>query len=315
MNHLPISDNAARQYIDSITVFEEHQRVHAQAQKFAGSMYWKHENGYSYLVKTRPRSRTQERLGPRSSETELIFERYNAQKTILDTRLSSLSHALIEAQRLNKALKVGRVPNLVVDILECFRGASLADHFTVVGTHALYAYETAAGVRITPHALATQDVDLLWDARRRVKFMAEMTAQDTSVIQILQRADSTFVRMENQNETAINAKGFQVDFLRRQPEHNDPHPFRFSAQDDDLWPVQAVRASVLTSAPRFSQIVVAANGRMAHMHTIAPEAFVDFKRWLANKATQREPIKRRRDQLQADIVQHLIDEGLLVTAG
>jgi len=315
MNHLPISDNAARQYIDSVTIFEEHQRVLAEAYKFSGSMYWKNENGYSYLVKTHPRSRRQERLGPRSSQTELVFDRYTAQKTALDARLSSLTQALVEAQRLNKALKVGRVPNLVVDILQRFQEASLIEHFTVVGTHAMYAYETAAGVRIMPSALATQDVDLLWDARKRVKFIAEMTSQDTSVIQVLQRADNTFVRMENQNETAINAKGFQVDFLRRQPEHGDPHPFRFSEQDDDLWPVQAVRASVLTSAPRFSQVVVAANGHMAMMKTISPEAFVDFKRWLANKASEREPIKRRRDQLQADIVQSLIDEGLLVTAG
>lgn len=293
MNHLPISDNAARQYIDSVAIFEEHQRVHAQAQKFAGSMYWKSENGYTYLVKTHPRSRTQERLGPRSSQTELIFDRYTKQKTALDTRLKSLTQALIETQRLNKALKVGRVPNLVIDILQRFHEANLADHFTVVGTHALYAYETAAGVRIMPSAMATQDVDLLWDARKRVKFIAELTSQDTSVIQVLQRADSTFVRMENQNETAINAKGFQVDFLRH------------------LWPVQAVRASVLTSAPRFSQVVVAANGRMARMQTISPEAFVDFKHWLANKATGREPIKQRRDQLQANIVQSLINEALL----
>lgn len=311
MNHLPISDNAARQYIDSVAIFEEHQRVHAQAQKFAGNMYWKNENGYTYLVKTHPRSRTQERLGPRSSQTELIFDRYTQQKTALDTRLSSLTQALIETQRLNKALKVGRVPNLVIDILQRFHEANLADHFTVVGTHALYAYETAAGVRIMPSAMATQDVDLLWDARKRVKFIAELTSQDTSVIQVLQRADSTFVRMENQNETAINAKGFQVDFLRRQPEDGDPHPFRFSVQDDDLWPVQAVRASVLTSAPRFSQVVVAANGRMARMQTISPEAFVDFKHWLAKKATGREPIKQRRDQLQASIVQNLLGEALL----
>lgn len=223
-----------------------------------------------------------------SSQTELVFDRYTAQKTALDARLGSLTQALVEAQRLNKALKVGRVPNLVVDILQRFQEASLIEHFTVVGTHAMYAYETAAGVRIMPSALATQDVDLLWDARKRVKFIAEMTSQDTSVIQVLQRADNTFVRMENQNETAINAKGFQVDFLRRQPEHGDL---------------------------RFSQVVVAANGHMAMMKTISPEAFVDFKRWLANKASEREPIKRRRDQLQADIVQSLIDEGLLVTAG
>jgi hypothetical protein len=311
MIHLPISDNAARQLIDSIAVFQEYQRVRGLARKFAGSMYWKHENGYEYLVKTMPRSRKQERIGPRSPQTELIFQQYTTQKTALHARTEAISQALDEAQRLNKALKVGRVPSLVIDILRCMQDAGLAAHFTVVGTHALYAYETAAGVRITPGALATQDVDLLWDARKRVKFMADMATLDASVLQVIQRADSTFVRKEGQNETAVNAKGFQVDFLRRQPEGDDPHPFRFSDQEGDLWPVQAVRASVLTSAPRFSQVVVAANGRMAEMQTIAPNVFVDFKRWLASQAKHREPIKQRRDTLQADIVQSLIDSGLL----
>ncbi len=118
----------------------------------------------------------------------------------------------------------------------------------MVGTHALYAYETAAGVRIVPAALATQDVDLLWDARRRVQFVTDLGRTQTSVLGVLRRADATFERKPGHPETAINAKGFEVDFLRRQPEHEDPHPFRFSDDEADLWPIQAVRAAVLTSA-------------------------------------------------------------------
>jgi hypothetical protein len=51
---------------------------------------------------------------------------------------------------------------------------------------------------------------------------------------------------------------------------------------------------------------------MALMSTIAPATFVEFKRWLAEAALQREVAKRRRDRLQADIVQDLLDQGLLV---
>ncbi|MGH8848578.1 MAG: GSU2403 family nucleotidyltransferase fold protein, partial [Polaromonas sp.] len=118
---------------------------------------------------------------------------------------------------------------------------------------------------------------------------------------------------EGQNETAINAKGFEVDFLRRQPEGDDPHPFRFSDDEGVLWPVQAVRASVLTNAPRFEHVVISATGRMTLMRTIAPESFVEFKRWMAGKAPQRPEPKRRRDLRQADIVQNLLDEGLLMS--
>lgn len=312
MDYLPLSDNAARQLIDSTTVFDEFVRVRTQARAYAGGMYWKRQGDYEYLVKTQPDNR-QARVGPRSAETERVYEEFTTRKREVETRLKSLRDALKDAERLNKALKVGRVPSPVIAVLQAIEDAGLGQHFTVVGTHALYAYETAAGVRIVQGALATQDVDLLWDARRRVRFITDIGRLDASMLSVLQRADSTFVRKEGQNETAINAKGFEVDFLRRQPEGDDPHPFRFSDDEGDLWPVQAVRASVLTNAPRFEHVVISATGRMTLMRTIEPESFVEFKRWMAKKAPQRPETKRRRDLLQADIVQKLLQEGLLLS--
>jgi len=310
MDYLPLPDNAARQLIDSITIFDEFRRAEAQARPYTGGMYWKRQGDYEYLVKTQPDGR-QRRIGPRSAQTEKTFGEFTNCKRELEGRLRSLRAALKDAERLNKALKVGRVPSPVLAVLQAVEDAGLGEHFIVVGTHALYAYETASGVRIVQGALATQDVDLLWDARKRVRFITDLGKLETSMLQVLQRADPTFQRKEGQYETAINAKGFEVDFLRRQPEGDDPHPFRFSDDEEDLWPVQAVRASVLTSAKRFDHIVVSATGRMALMRTIAPAAFVEFKRWMSKKAAYREDIKRRRDMRQAQIVQTLLDEGLL----
>ena len=312
MDYIPLPDHAARQVIDSATLFDEFVRVQQQARQYTGGMYWKQQGEYAYLVKTQPDNR-QSRIGARSPETAKIYEEFTTRKRELETRLKSLRGALRDAERLNKALKAGRVPSVVVSVLQTLEDAGLGQHFTVVGTHALYAYETAAGVRIVPGALATQDVDLLWDARKRVRFMTDMSRLDASLLGVLQRADASFVRKEGQNETAINARGFEVDFLRRQPEGTDPHPFRFTDDEGDLWPVQAVRASVLTDAPRFEHIVISATGRMTRMRTIAPETFVAFKRWMAARARQRPQPKRRRDLRQADIVQKLLDEGLLMT--
>ena len=311
MDFIPLSDNAARQVIDSTTIFDEFVRVKARARPYAGGMYWKRQGEYEYLVKTLPDNR-QRRVGPRSPETEKIHEEFTVRKRELEARLKSLRAALTDAERLNKALKAGRVPSVVVSVLRTLEDAGLGQHFTVVGTHALYAYETAAGVRIVQGALATQDVDLLGDAHRRVRFITDPGKLDSSMLGVLQRADATFQRKEGHAETAINAKGFEVDFLRRQPEGDDPHPFPFSDDEGDLWPVQAVRASVLTNAPRFDHVVISATGRMALMRTIAPESFVEFKRWMAAKVPQRPESKRRRDLRQADIVQALLDEGLLM---
>ncbi|WP_322042660.1 GSU2403 family nucleotidyltransferase fold protein [Paraburkholderia sp. J67] len=275
-------------------------------------MYWKTQGPYEYLVKTYAGNR-QKRIGPRSPETEQIYATFTSKKAEIEGRLTDLNAAVVEAERLNRALRVGRVPAIVVDVLRAIEKAGLASYFTVVGTHALYAYEAAAGVRIVQGALATQDVDMLWDAQRHVRFLTDIERLDVSMLGILQRVDKTFRRKDNQLETAINSKGFEVDFLRRPPQANDPHPVRLSAHEEDLWPVQARRAQILASAPKFEQVVVAVTGKMAMMSTIDPEVFIDFKTWMAKEAPDRDPRKRRRDQLQADIVWTLMDEGLLMS--
>ena len=46
-----------------------------------------------------------------------------------------------------------------------------------------------------------------------------------------------------------------------------------------------------------------------HEHGVHPATFVAFKRWLANQA-EREALKRRRDVLQADAVEALLEQYL-----
>lgn len=130
-------------------------------------------------------------------------------------------------------------------------------------------------------------------------------------MQLLQEVDPSFVRKDLYAETAINAKGFEVDFLRRMQEDGDPHPFKLSEAEDELWPVMAERAKILTEAPRFAHVVIGATGKMAVMHTISPATFVKFKSWLADRPN-REPSKCRRDALQAQTAQGLMDEGSLI---
>ena len=72
---------------------------------------------------------------------------------------------------------------------------------------------------------------------------------------------------------------------------------------------------MLTQAPVFVHPVISATGKMATMRTVDPQTFVDFKSWMAEHAQNREPIKRRRDLYQAEIVQALLTEGLLDRIG
>jgi hypothetical protein len=117
---------------------------------------------------------------------------------------------------------------------------------------------------------------------------------------VLKKVDSTFRIRKSQKYTGVNKGGFEVDIIRRE---------RAGDEDDDSWVVQARRANVLLDAPGFSVVIVASNGSMARMDTVHPATFVAFKRWMAAQP-EREALKRRRDGLQADAVQVLLEQYL-----
>lgn len=283
---LETSAAVARQYIDAVSVFEALEEAQAEAAHVRGGMYW-HAGPPSspeskYLVRTTPAG-SETSIGPCTPETEAIYARFTQRKRESADRVSGLKTALEQQQRLNRALRVGRVDPLVVALLGRLASTRLSPHFKVVGTHALYAYETAAGVRLDSGTVATRDIDLLWDTRKRLQFSTQLARVDSSMLGVLKKVDPTFRIRQSQKYTAVNKDGFEVDIIRR--------------------------ANVLLDAPGFSAVIVATNGTMARMDTVHPATFVAFKRWMADQ-TGREALKRRRDALQADAVQTLMETYL-----
>ncbi len=309
---LETSAAVTRQYIDAVSVFEALEEAQDEAAQVRGGMYW-HAGpplspGSKYLVRTTPAG-AETSLGPRTPDNEAIYERFTQRKRASAERLSGLKAALEQHQRLNRALRVGRVDPLVVALLGRLASTQLTQHFRVVGTHALYAYEATAGVRLDSDALATRDIDFLWDTRKRILFSTQLAKVDSSMLGVLKKVDNTFRIRKSQKYTAVNKDGFEVDIIRRERAGNDPHPIKLSDEDEDFWVAQARRANVLLDSPGFSAVIVASNGTMARMNTVHPATFVAFKRWLANQP-DREALKRRRDVLQADAVQTLLDRYL-----
>lgn len=303
-----VGDDARRQYIDARANFEALAAAEANAATVRGGMYWKTTNSTDYLVRTSV-GNAQKSLGLRSQETEAIYASFASRKALVQARVKDLSASLVRHQRMNRALFVGRVPTIVVDILNMLQRSGIAEHFTVVGTHALYAYETAAGVRVESAAVATRDVDLLWDTRKHFKLATQLRRLDSSMLALLRKVDKTFSLIDDQLYTAVNSKGFEVDILRRETQEGDQHPVKLTDAEEDFWVVQARNAEQLVSAPRFSAMVVGTTGHMARMNTVHPLTFVSFKRWLAQRP-DRDPLKTSRDRLQADTVEQLVEQYL-----
>lgn len=303
-----LSENQTRQYIDAETVYRAWRQARKDAAEVRGSMLWREVSGKRYLIRTSPRS-AQKSLGPESTATQQIFEKFMARKTTAESRLASLKAELATQVRLCRALRVGRIPSVVLRILNVLEDASVGLHFMVIGTHALYAYETAAGVRIQGNAMATRDVDLLFDSRQRLAFTATIEKTDSSLLSLLRKADPTFDMVPLEKCTLRTDKGFEVDVVRRMAGHSDPHPLRMRSDEDDIWPVQVSTGESLLSARKFEQLVVSVSGEMAVMRTVHPLDFVRIKRRLA-KMPQRDSLKRGKDLLQADFVEQLVHERL-----
>jgi hypothetical protein len=303
-----LTESQKRQYIDAESVFRALEQAQAEALTVRGSMFWREQSGRRYLIRMTA-SGAQKSLGPDTPENRQIHDRFSERKATTESRVQSLKAALKEQQRLNRALRVGRVPNVVVGTLQALAQAGLQEHFLTVGTHALYAYETAAGVRVQSAATATRDIDLLFDTQKRLSLVTQLARLDTSLLGVLRKADKTFAVRREQLQTAVNADGFEVDIIRRTARDGDPHPLRMSDDDADIWAVQVPSGQMLLSSSRFSQVLVATSGAMARMHTVHPADFARIKQTLAARA-DRDPLKKSKDELQAQVTEQLLADYL-----
>ncbi len=92
----------------------------------------------------------------------------------------------------NRALYLNRVPKKPSSILRELDAAGLlGKHLFVTGTNALYAYEARAGILFESALLATNDFDLLCDAKDRLRLLVTGVSPD-GVLGILRKADPIF---------------------------------------------------------------------------------------------------------------------------
>ena len=305
-----LSDNQTRQAIDAESAFSAWRAAQAELRNGStrGSMFWKDQNNRRYLIR-KSTNGAQTSLGVDSDETRGVYARFMARKNTAVQRERTLRAAVSTHARMNRALRVGQVPPIVVETLNALESSGIGEYFLVIGTHALYAHAAAAHVHLLPEATATLDVDLLFGVRQRLRLAATLDKTNDSFLSVLQRVDPTFKRSDDDLYKAVNNDGFEVDVVRRTASESDPHPLLLSTSEDDLWAVQIDSGSDLIHGQRMEQIVIATNGSMARMRTVAPMVFCEVKRRVAASAT-RDAGKSRRDLAQAALVEQLVEQYL-----
>lgn len=301
-----LSNQQRLHLINTRQLYESYQSALRHMEAYRYALRWKPVRGVEYLFRPSSRSGDGRSLGRRSPETEAVFTAFEQGRSDALAREAALRAKLEEQARLNKALRLGRVPRVVARILRQLDAQGLLGDFLVLGTQALYAYEAEAGVHFLLELLASGDVDLLYDTRKRMTLVSDKMDRE-GLLGLLKKADRSFTPLLKRGFRAANADGFMIDLIIAPRPMHDGEPISFAP--DDLVAAEVPGLQWLVNSPNLSTVAVDETGWPVPMRVIDPRAFALHKAWLS-KQSGRDPLKRQRDLAQARAVAAMVREHL-----
>lgn len=301
-----LSNQQRLHLVNSEQLFENYRAALRQHRAYRYGMRWKRVRGVEYLFREHDRRGNGKLLGRRSAETEARHCLFHEGKAAAKQRLADIKAKLDEQARLNKALRLGRVPRVVARILRALDGAGLGEVFTVLGTQALYGYEALAGAQLLAELLASGDVDLLYDTRQKLTLVS-LRLEGQGLLGLLKQADRSFECVRRNSFRAANAGQFMVELViaPRPLHHTEPVTFA----DNDLVAAEVPGLQWLLNVPPLEVIAIDEQGWPVPFRVPDPRAFAFHKLWLSRRV-DREPVKKPRDLAQACAVAQLIRDEL-----
>jgi hypothetical protein len=307
-----LNNDQRREVVNSRQRYQAWRAAADREHGYRGSMVWEETNGRRYLLRSAYDEhgiRRQRSLGPETAETIATKQKFDEERANAITGRKTLDEVIDRQAAINRVIGLGRVPVLTAKILRVLdRRGILGKGIRVVGTNALYAYEAACGVLLDPSVTATDDVDLLFDARRRLHLVGDHELPDNTLIQLLKRADRSFARTR-QSFRAQNDEGFLVDLIKPMPSP----PWRKGAarlgsgEDIDAGEIEGL--VWLENAPSFDQVCIDQRGYPLRIAATDPRAFAIHKQWVSTRL-DRDPVKKVRDREQARVVAGLVRNHL-----
>lgn len=285
--------------VNSKQLYEQWISAYESAQSYRYGMRWIERSGKNYLMRLIDARGNMRSLGPRSETTEHIYNAFIQGKGQAKARYASLSQEMEQQRKLNRAVAIDRLPTDAAKVLQALNLHGLTRDLVVIGTHAIFAYESLAGVQYAPDVLATKDIDLLHDRRRPLKILSKKMPE-TGLIGLLKSVDKSFEPVGNKRYfRAANKKGFLVDFVTATADMRTRSDIQFAA--DDFIAAEVPNIEWLNNAQKIKEIVIAENGLPVAMTVPDPRAFALHKAWLSTRV-DRDPVKKARDREQANVV-------------
>lgn len=298
----PLSNQQRLHLVNTEQLFENHRSAASHAASYRYGMRWKKVRSTEYLFRDKDRRGNGQSLGPRSAQTEALLAAFTASRAAAQERLQLITEKMQEQARLNKALRLNRVPRVVARVLRELDQIGLHESFTVIGTQALYAYEAVAGSYFLLELLASGDVDLLYDSRQKMTVVSEKL-DGQGLLGLLKKADKTFECVRENGYRAANAGQFMVDLVIAPRGMQDAENITFSQKD--LVATEVPGLQWLLNSPKLDAIAIDEDGWPVPMRVPDPRAFALHKAWLS-RLVEREPLKKPRDLEQARSVAKLV---------
>lgn len=301
-----LSNQQRLHLVNTRQIYASHRSALRHLEGYRYALRWKTVRGVEYLFRPSSRVGDGRSLGRRSPELETVLALFEQGRADALAREATLHAKLDEQARLNKALRLGRVPRVVSRILRQLDVQDLLGDFLVLGTQALYAFEAEAGVHFLLELLASGDIDLLYDTRKRLTLVSDRLDRE-GLLGLLKKADRSFEPLLKRGFRAANAEGFMVDLIIAPRPMHEGGPVTFA--EGDLVAAEVPGLQWLVNSPKLATVAVDETGWPVPMRVPDPRAFALHKAWLSNQA-DREPLKRQRDLAQARAVAAMVREHL-----
>lgn len=300
MNFRELSAEQRRQLVDTQQVYNVWRMADEdKRRRFAGGMRWAVRNDVEYLLRKVGKEETS--LGARNGDTEAIYAAFMEGRSANKEKLKSLAGRIDAMAAVNRAMNLGRVPVIAARIARrCDEKGLLGQQLFIVGTNALYAYETLAGVQIPRGIVATGDLDLLQDTRRQLGLALDKTVRESGLIGLLQSIDRSFALPRSRSFRAANKDGYLVDLIRPRARNVflDKSPSALTDLPEDMEGAAIFGLDWLINAPKVEAVALDERGYPVRLVVIDPRVFALHKAWVSDRP-DRDPVKRTRDRAQA----------------
>lgn len=313
MDFKELNNDQRRETINTQQRYAVYREAKARLDSLRGSMVWGQSKGREYLVRSyydKAGVRRQTSIGRRSPETEHTKLEYDRGRREAEERFKDIDNVMARQAAINRAVGIARVPLIGAKIIRALDNTGmLGSGIRVLGTNAVYAYEAAAGTRIDSGLTTTEDMDLLLDSRSELTFVATEDVSDRSLLRVLQKIDHSFQK-SRQTFRAVNRDGYLVDLIK--PMRTPPWAANREAIGTDPSDLTAAEIEGLAwheSAPSFEAIAIDEKGEPLRIVATDPRVWAAHKLWLS-KRTDRNAIKRQRDEAQARTIAQLVAKNL-----